>query len=142
MVDREKVERKIQQIDEFLGILEKLSSIPDNELSIDPVMLGSVKYYLQVSIECCIDMGNHIISSERFRAPKDYGDTFDVLFEEGIISDTFTHVMKQMAKFRNRIVHLYGEVDNHYVIDILKTKLDDFQTFRKAILKYIDKTNK
>lgn len=42
MVDREKVERKIQQIDEFLGILEKLSTIPDNELSIDPVMLGSV----------------------------------------------------------------------------------------------------
>ena len=142
MVDREKVERKIQQIDEFLGILEKLSTIPDNELSIDPVMLGSVKYYLQVSIECCIDMGNHIISSERFRAPKDYGDTFDVLFEEGMISDTFTHVMKQMVKFRNRIVHLYGEVDNHYVIDILKTKLDDFQTFRKAILKYIDKTDK
>lgn len=87
-------------------------------------------------------MGNHIISSERFRAPKDYGDTFNVLFEEGIISDTFTHVMKQMAKFRNRIVHLYGEVDNHYVIDILKTKFDDFQTFRKAILKYMDKTNK
>ena len=42
MVDREKVERKIQQIDEFLDILEKLSTIPDNELLKDPVMLGSV----------------------------------------------------------------------------------------------------
>ena len=140
MVDREKVERKIQQIDEFLDILGKLSTTPDNELFKDPVMLGSVKYYLQVSIECCIDMGNHIISSERFRAPKDYGDTFDVLFEEGIISDTFTNVMKQMVKFRNRIVHLYGEVDNHYVIDILKNKLDDFQAFRKAILNFMNKT--
>ena len=87
-------------------------------------------------------MGNHIISSERFRAPKDYGDTFDVLFEEGIISDTFTNVMRQMVKFRNRIVHLYGEVDNHYVIDILKSKLDDFQTFRKATLNFMDKTDK
>lgn len=142
MVDREKVERKIQQVDEFLDILEKLSTKPDNELLNDPVLLGSVKYYLQVSIECCIDVGNHIISSERFRAPKDYADTFDVLFEKGIISETFVHVMKQMVKFRNRIVRLYGEVDDHYVIDILKSKLHDFQTFRKIILKYIDKTDK
>ena len=141
MVDREKVERKIQQLDEFLDILKKLPKISDNELLKDPIKLGSIKYYLQVSIESCIDMANYIISSERFRPPKDYGDTFNILSEEGIISDNFMQVMKQMVKFRNRIVHLYGEVDNHYVLDILKNRLGDFQTFRNAILKFIEKTN-
>ena len=46
-----------------------------------------------------------------------------------------------MVKFRNRIVHIYGEVDNHYVLDILKNRLDDFQTFRNATLKFIEKNN-
>ena len=141
MVDREKVERKIQKLDELLDILEKLSKISSNELVKDPIKLGSIKYYLQVSIESCIDMANHIISSERFRAPKDYGDTFNILSEEGIIGDNFTQVMKQMVKFRNRIVHLYDEVDDHYVIDILKNRLDDFQTFRNTILKFLEKNN-
>ena len=139
MVDREKAERKIQQLDEFLAILEKLSKISNNELLKDPITLGSIKYYLQVSVESCIDMANHIISSERLRAPKDYGDTFNILSEEGIISDNFTQVMQKMVKFRNRIVHIYGEVDNQYVLDILKNRLDDFQTFRNAILKFIEK---
>ena len=141
MVDREKVERKIQQLDEFLAILEKLSKISNDELLQDFIKLGSIKYYLQVSIESCIDMANHIISSERFRPPKDYGDTFNILSEEGIISDDFAQVMKQMVKFRNRIVHIYGEVDNQYVLDLLKNRLDDFQTFRNATLKFIEKNN-
>ena len=141
MVDREKVERKIQQLDEFLAILEKLSKISNDELLQDFIKLGSIKYYLQVSIESRIDMANHIISSERFRPPKDYGDTFNILSEEGIISDDFAQVMKQMVKFRNRIVHIYGEVDNQYVLDLLKNRLDDFQTFRNATLKFIEKNN-
>jgi len=113
--------------------------MPDHELGNDPIKLGSVKYYLQISIESCIDMANHLISSERFRSPRDYADTFTILSEKGIISDEFAHVMKQMVKFRNRIVHLYGEVDNHYILEILKHRLTDFQTFKHAILEFIKK---
>ena len=119
MVDREKVERKIQQLEEFLAILAKLSHVPDHALDNDPIALGGAKYYLQVSIESCIDMANHLISSERFRSPRDYADSFAILSEKGIIGEEFSHVMKQMVKFRNRIVHLYGEVDNHYVTNVM-----------------------
>jgi uncharacterized protein YutE (UPF0331/DUF86 family) len=111
VVDREKVERKIRQLEEFLAFLKKLSQSPDREIENDPIRLGSIKYYLQVSVESCIDMANHLISSERLRAPRDYADSFAVLSEQGIISKEFAQVMQQMAKFRNRIVHLYGEVD-------------------------------
>jgi uncharacterized protein YutE (UPF0331/DUF86 family) len=140
MVDREKVERKIQQLNEFLDILENLSKLSTQALLKDLVTLGSIKYYLQISIECCIDMANHIIASERYRSPNDYGDTFTILSEKGIITEDFAQVLKQMVKFRNRIVHIYGEVDDHYVIEILKNRLDDFQAFRNAILKFLEKS--
>ena len=73
-------------------------------------MIGSAKYYLQVSIECCLDVTNHIIASEHFRAPKDYADSFMVIEEEGLVSDELGKRLRQMAKFRNRLVHLYGEM--------------------------------
>lgn len=141
MVDREKVERKIQQLEEFLGFLKKLSQNPDREIERDPIRLGSIKYYLQVSVESCIDMANHLISSERLRSPRDYADSFTILSEQGIISKEFSQVMQQMAKFRNRIVHLYGEVDDHHVLEILKHRLGDFETFKLAVLEFIKKAH-
>jgi uncharacterized protein YutE (UPF0331/DUF86 family) len=84
-------------------------------------------------------MANHLISSERLRAPRDYADSFAVLSVQGIISKEFAQVMQQMAKFRNRNVHLYGEVDDHHVLAILKHRLGDFETFKIAVLEYIKK---
>lgn len=139
MVDREKVERKIQQLEAFLGFLKKLSQSADREVAGDPIRLGSIKYYLQVSIESCIDMANHLISSERLRSPRDYADSFAVLSEHGIISKEFAQVMQQMAEFRNRIVHLYGEVDDHHVLEILQHRLGDFEMFKRAVLEFLKK---
>jgi len=39
-----------------------------------------------------------------------------------------------MAKFRNRLVHLYGEIDDKYVYEFLKTDVEDIRKFRKIII--------
>lgn len=41
----------------------------------DPVKLAAVKYGFVVAIETCIDVGQHIISSESLRAPSDFAVT-------------------------------------------------------------------
>ena len=109
MVSMQKITLKFSQIDEYLRLLEKISNTPVKTFLQDKILIGSAKYYLQVTIECCLDVVNHIIASERFRAPKDYADTFKVMEEEGIVSSAFGQKLRMMAKFRNRLVHLYGE---------------------------------
>ena len=81
----------------------------------DKILVGSAKYYLQVSIECCLDVANHVIASKQFRIPKDYADTFTIMIEEAIIPDKLGHRLRQAAKFKNRLVHLYGEIDDSLV---------------------------
>jgi len=43
-----------------------------------------------------------------------------------------------MAKFRNRLVHLYDEIDNAYVYEIINHDIEDLTKFKSAIVsKYI-----
>jgi len=135
MVSFKKVILKFQQLDEYVGILRKISKTPKETFLNDKILIGSAKYYLQVSIECCLDVANHIIASEKFRAPRDYSDSFMVIQEEGLISSGLGDRLRQMTKFRNRLVHLYGEIDNAYVYGYIKRDLKDLEEFKSIIIK-------
>jgi uncharacterized protein YutE (UPF0331/DUF86 family) len=137
MVDRDKVEGLIRHLRQYTGYLRDIAKLDREEFLNDPMAIGSARYYLQVSIESCIDIANHIIATERFRAPKDYKDTFRVLNETGIIPDEFTRTMRAMAGLRNLLVHLYWEVDDKMVYDSLSTELDDFETFIFHVMNFI-----
>jgi uncharacterized protein YutE (UPF0331/DUF86 family) len=103
MVVIEKVLHKFAQLDEYLGVLSKISEAPGDVFLKDKILIGSAKYYLQVSVECCLDVANHVIATEHFRAPRDYADSFKVLEEEGVISSKSGKRLGQAAKFRNRL---------------------------------------
>jgi uncharacterized protein YutE (UPF0331/DUF86 family) len=134
MVNFDKIATRFEMIGRYIKILRHLSLTDSETFLTDPVLIGSMRYYLQVSIECCLDVASHVISSEKFRAPKDYADTFSVLEEEKIITPELTHRLRQMAKFRNRLVHLYGEIDDRAVYLIAGDNLSDIEEFKTAIL--------
>ena len=134
MVSPERLEEKFRHLGEYQAVLRELHGVPAQALVGDLVRMGSVKYYLQVSIETCIDVAQHVIASEGFRAPNDYADTFTVLAERGILEPDFAERLRRMAKFRNRLVHLYGTIDDRQVVDVLDKDLGDFDRFRELIL--------
>ncbi|WP_296811408.1 DUF86 domain-containing protein [Thiocapsa sp.] len=133
MVSSQKIAEKLIALDEFLLLLKEIGSISSEAFLKDKILIGSAKYYLQVSIECCLDIANHIIASERFRAPKDYADSFKILEEMNIVPGELSQKLQQMAKFRNRLVHLYGEIDNQYVYDFMREDIDNIREFRSMI---------
>jgi len=133
MVSAEKIINKFRLLDGFLEILQGIQSTPLEVFLKDKILSGGAKYYLQVSIECCLYVTNHIIASEHFRAPEDYSDSFKVLEENGILDPEKAMKLRQMAKFRNRLVHMYGEIDDAYVHEFLLKNLQDIQNFEKVI---------
>jgi uncharacterized protein YutE (UPF0331/DUF86 family) len=138
MVSAEKITGKFGQLDEFLAILKGMRKTPLGQFLKDKILIGGGKYYLQVSIECCLDVANHIIAAEGFRAPKDYADSFKVLEEQGILDEDLGLKLRQMAKFRNRLVHLYGEIDDEYLYNFIGKDLKDISDFKGVIVdKYL-----
>jgi len=133
MVSIDKIISKFNRLDEFLVILKDIQSTPLEVFLKDKILIGGAKYYLQVSIECCLDVATHIIAAERFRAPEDYADSFKVLEENGVLSQEVALKLRQMAKFRNRLVHLYGDIDDAYVHNFILNNLEDIQNFQAAV---------
>lgn len=119
--DQEKAVKLVSHLRGSVERLRKLSNLPLDQFLEDPDKIGSAKYHFIVAIESCIDLANHIISQNGYRAPEDYGDSFTVLGEAGAIDRDFSLFLVQMAKFRNRLVHLYWEIDDTQFHEFLKT---------------------
>ena len=137
MVRPDKVEGILENLRGYVQKLNRLASLKRKEFLSDFTKIESAKHLFQVSVECCIDVSNHIIASERFRPPKTYAESFEILGEQGIIANESLPTLRQMVQFRNRLVHLYWEVDAEIIYDILQRNLEDFEIFTKQILKYL-----
>ena len=132
-IDKDRILSLIGEIEKSLTILNEYSSIQKKELVTDLKALGSIKYYLIVAIEACIDIANHIIAKERYGVPKTYSDCFSILLERKIISKQLANKLINMAKFRNLLVHLYWNVNDERIYEILQTELEDFEEFIRHI---------
>jgi len=86
-----------------------------------------------IAVECCIDIANHVIASESYRFPRDNADSFAVLVAEGILPGESREPLEAMARVRNRLVHLYRDVDDLRSHDYLQEGLSDIESFANAV---------
>ena len=93
-----------------------------------------MRYYLQVSVESCLDVANHVIAAEKYRAPKDYADSFAVLQDENVIPPGIGHAASTDGKISHRLVHLYGDIDDRKVHATILTDLEDIRIFKSLIV--------
>jgi len=135
--DQEKMVKLVSELRKSIVRLRKLGKLSQDEFLKDPDKIGSSKYHFIVAIESTIDMSNHIISRNGYRIPEDYGDTFTVMGEVGAIEEAFAEELVKMAKFRNRLVHLYWEIDDRQLFEIIQTRLDDFKVFLDSISAFL-----
>lgn len=73
-----------------------------------------------------------------FRRAEEFSEMFKVLKEEEVIGKELATRLEDMARFRNLLVHRYGEVDDKRVLELIKHNLKDIEEFEKAIEKFIE----
>lgn len=139
MVDPAVLASILNNLRGYLKKLEILAALPEETFLGNFANVESAKHLLQVSIECCLDIAHHIVADEGYRTPADYYDTFVVLQENGILPPSFMPTLRKMVSFRNRVVHLYWEVDDEIVYRVLQENLRDFESYIKYILDFTSK---
>jgi uncharacterized protein YutE (UPF0331/DUF86 family) len=137
LVDKLLTGRKLSHLDTYLHQIKEFSRISAVAYKNDWKTQRIVERTLQMLIETCIDIANHIISDGGMRTPTGYADTFTVLAENKIIGRNLFKTMEKMTKFRNVVVHQYEKVDAAIVVSILHKNLGDFEKYKNAIVKYL-----
>lgn len=136
--DQEKMAKLVSEFRKSATRLKKLKELGQKKFLSDPDKIASAKYHFIVAIESSIDMCNHIISRNAYRVPEDYSDTFKVMQETGAFDDKFSEQLMKMAKFRNRLVHLYWEIDDKTIYRILEENLKDLNKFIKSLAGFLE----
>jgi len=139
MTLKEKVSRKLESLQEYVGYLKGYQKCTVEVLKRDPTLRGAVERYLHLSAECVIDIAEIMISELGLRKPEEYRESIDILGEAGIIPDKFAYYFSPVAGFRNILVHEYAKIDLTEVHRHLQKDLDDFEKFAKYIIEYLNK---
>ena len=136
-VNKNKLRKLISELTDALRELEDLRNREDGEFLGNSHLVSSAKYNLLIAIEAAIDICNHVIFRRRYRTPEDYADTFKVMGEVGAFPEEFLKNLIDMARFRNRLVHIYWTVDKREIYKILQNNLSDFEKFLQYLGKFV-----
>jgi len=136
-LEREVIEGKFDIIERNLRFLKEIKTLSPDQFVESYKDVQAAKYSLLEIVEACIDIANYIISVKGFRRAEEYSEMFKVLKEEGVIGKELATKLEDMARFRNLLVHRYGEIDDRKVLEVIKHNLKDIEEFEKEIEKFI-----
>lgn len=132
-VDLDKVRQKLDYIREALEHLRSIRDQGEDRFFEDAILRAAALRFLQTALEALFDSAHHLVAREQVGLPQTYRETVDCLAELDLLSADDLDTLRRMAGFRNRVVHVYLEVDPREVWRILEEHLGDFERFREAV---------
>ncbi|HEX7534626.1 MAG TPA: DUF86 domain-containing protein [Syntrophales bacterium] len=123
MVRRDLIAERLERLRQYIKILKSIQKQDIQEFKKDPFVRGAAERYLHLSIECLLDIGNHIISDRGYRKPETYAEVFQILGEKKIITQQLLNELEGMAAFRNILVHDYLKIDPSQIYRIIQEKV-------------------
>ena len=133
MTDPELVAKKLALIETCVRELQSLAR-PD-VIRTDVREERFVEHTLQIAIQAALDVASHIVSDERLGEPETNRALFDLLARAGKLPAGLAATLRDMAGFRDVIVHGYQDVDLAVVEDLLRNHLGDLIAFVAAVRK-------
>lgn len=138
-IDNNTINKKISRLERNIKVLQKYKNTPIGEFIDDLTISGAASFYLIESIEIIVDIANHILSEKFAVSPENYADSIRLLGENGVTPKDFAEENKEMAKFRNKVIHLYDDINIKMVYGYLQEAPDVFIKFSEYFINFINK---
>ncbi|ETX00012.1 MAG: hypothetical protein ETSY1_12835 [Candidatus Entotheonella factor] len=134
MIDARRILDKVDYIrNTAKPVLAQLAALDTSSFVNDPIVLGAAKYYLHSAVEAMLDMANHIMARRGLGMFETHANTFDILADHGLVRREYVYTYKQMIGLRNRLVHVYDDIDPAILHQIIGQELGDFDHFIEDI---------
>jgi uncharacterized protein YutE (UPF0331/DUF86 family) len=137
----ERITEHLKHLNRYYLRLLEAGKLPRDEFMKNPIYQASSERFLQLAIESCLNIGNRLISLYQFEkpvaTPETYADIFIELNQLGVVDHDFMKRLVKMAGFRNRLVHMYWEIDPETVYQILQDNINDFKLFQQKVVEFL-----
>jgi uncharacterized protein YutE (UPF0331/DUF86 family) len=117
VTDLDLLAKKLAQIETFVQELRRLAR--PEQIALDIREERFVEHTLQLAIQAALDAASHVVSSERLGEPRTNRELFEVLARNDWLPPQLVSPLRDMAGFRNVLVHGYAEVDPRIVREVV-----------------------
>jgi len=137
MVRVDVVQERLVKLREYVEFLQGVRTLTYQQFVADRTIMLATERALQLSIQCILDIANHILAGESNEKPEDYGQAILSLAKVGVIPPAYAGKIVGMAGFRNVLVHQYVDIDHRLVFENLQQHLADFPRFSEYVLNWL-----
>lgn len=138
MVDPERIERRLREIDTRLGSLKLIEGRGPEAFRSDATLRTQAERHLQIAIQAAIDIAVHVLAEDSGHSPEDYGSAFMELVALGAIEQDLATELRLAAGLRNILVHAYLDVDPAALWDHVRATAT-LERFAQAIESYLSR---
>jgi uncharacterized protein YutE (UPF0331/DUF86 family) len=132
-VDREIIATRLSKLREALRKLKEIAAKPRDGYLASETDRALAEHYLRLALEAVLDAGNHIVAAEGLRKPMQLRDIPLILGESQILPGELAQRLARATGLRNRLVHVYADIDHEIIFKVLQEDLGDLEAFAVAI---------
>jgi len=132
-IDKEKIKQRFSEINEAISEAGRLAGMGDQEFWSKKENIAAVKYYLLQAIESVGGVCVHIAAKKFNKGVSAFGECFEIMEKEKVLNADLAEKLRKMAKFRNKLIHRYWEIEDENILEYARKDLGDFESFIKAV---------
>jgi len=128
----------LKTLREYVEELEKHQKLTAEQFKRNRTVRLAVERALQGAVEACSDVCSHVVSAFGFRRPDQLRDVYGILADEGLLDRGYAQRMQEMVGLRNRIVHLYWDLDADKLYGYLQNDVESLKRFEVFCVQLIE----
>jgi uncharacterized protein YutE (UPF0331/DUF86 family)/predicted nucleotidyltransferase len=132
-IDKELLQRQLQQLNEATAILRGLRETQREEFTGDYRIYGLAERYLQLAIEACLQICSILVASLGLRRPEDYHELLSIVAAQQIIPKNLAYRLEVLTDLRDTLIRDPGALNRDLLYEHLQQRLGDLETFVETI---------
>ena len=133
-LNHDRIRSRLQDISRAVDRLSRIRAVGESEFLADEDSQDIARARLLTAMEACLNICYHVCAKKLKKVPENYGQCFSLLAENGLITSELGERLSAMIGLRNRLVHMYWDVDYRHIYRILSRNLEDLEQFSRQIL--------
>jgi uncharacterized protein YutE (UPF0331/DUF86 family) len=136
---KKEIEEKLSKTLELVEAIEEILPKEFGDFKINSIVRDAAYKRIESAIQNIIDICYMINSDLRLGTPEIEESIFVNLEKNKIFSKKFIEIIDEMKKFRNILIHRYGEINDSTAFENIKEGINDFELIIQEIEDFLKK---